>query len=172
MQHWMNSSFTQTFQKVQLYTELAYFMLALRKEVRENKLAKTNACERNTLLSWSWPLIAQFAGVYVSNTTCWLRATLGKAIRGILKPWRYYWNLHLHFWSYSCISVFEMLGLAHAAAAQLAFHLHIKARRKNTFSTINRYKNTLRIFVHRQIQLRNSGCSQALNQHLKTDLWN
>lgn len=40
-----------------------------------------------------------------------------------------------------------MFGLAHAAAAQLAFHLHIKARRKNTFSTIHRYKNTLRIFT-------------------------
>lgn len=66
--------------------------------------------------------------------TYWLQATLGKPTRCSPKPSCYYWNLHLQLCKDSCRNVPKMFCLVHAPAAEVAFHLHIKANRKNTSS--------------------------------------
>lgn len=67
-----------------------------------------------------------------------------------------------------------MFCLVYAIAAEVAFHLHIKVKSKNTsIATTQNQKYFENISsVHVQIQLKNLGRSYALNQHLKTDLQN
>lgn len=70
--------------------------------------------------------------------TYWLQTTLPKPTKCSSKPSCYYWNLHLQFCNDSCRSVPEMFSLVYAAAPEVAFHLHIKANRKNTSSATTR----------------------------------
>lgn len=130
----MNSSFTQKFQKSVTLHRFSILHVCIKKEMRGKKLAKTKACERGTLLRWSLPPLIQFT-VMVSQTHDTLTAAYSwqanqlqsKAIMLLLKS-----AFTVVQWlSQKCS---EMFSLAHDAA-EVVFHLHIKANRINTSST-------------------------------------
>lgn len=130
----MNSSFTQTFQKSPTLHRFSILHVCIEKETREKKLAKNKARERGTLLRWSLPLIIQFA-VMVSQTRDILAASYSwqanqmqsKAIMLLLKPAFTVVQGLLQKCSWNVL-------LSASPAAEVAFHLHIKANRKNTSS--------------------------------------